>query len=127
MSIPLLSLSWKEGRIWDSWMIVHFLTGTSIGFGNFFLELPSMLLFIVSALAMILWEIIEIFSNVNEVAENRLIDVAIGLLGIYFASEIVLPRVDGIYSQILFYSSLVLLALFCYFGWNAYQKRISKK
>lgn len=125
MHIPFVSTSWKEGRVWDAWMVVHFLSGTSIGFGNFFLGLPPVFLFGISALGMIVWEIIEIAGDVHEVAENRLIDVAVGLLGLFVASELVLPRVDAASAQTLFYASLIFLALFCYFGWSAYRKRIA--
>lgn len=121
--IPFVSSSWKEGRVWDSWMLVHFTSGCVIGFANSYLELPWALLFGISAFGMILWEIIEIAGNVHEVAENRLLDVAVGLLGLFIATEYILPRVSEIDAHTLFYLSAMLLAIFCYFGWEAYRKR----
>jgi uncharacterized membrane protein AbrB (regulator of aidB expression) len=122
--IPFVSGSWKEGRVWDAWMIVHFLSGMVIGFANTFLELPWVVLFGIGVFGMILWEIIEIAGNVHEVAENRLLDVALGVLGLFIASEIVLANVSAIEAETLFYGSALLLAIFCYFGWEAYRKRL---
>lgn len=122
--IPFVSYSWKEGRVWDLWMVVHFLSGTTIGFANAYLSLPTIYLFGLCALGMILWEIIEIMGNVHEVAENRLLDVAVGLFGLFVASELIMSYVSPGVAQILFYVSAVFLMTGCYFGWSAYQKRM---
>lgn len=105
-------------------MLVHFLSGMAIGFANSYLGLSTVLLFGISVLGMIVWEIVEIAGNVHEVAENRLLDVAIGLVGLYLSSEFILSRVSEPYAHTLFYLSLLLLAIFCYFGWSAYRKRV---
>lgn len=122
--IPFVSTSWREGRVWDAWMFVHFLSGMALGFANSYLGLSTVLLFGISVLGMIIWEIVEIAGNVHEVAENRLLDVAIGLVGLYLSSEFILHRVSEPYAHTLFYLSLLLLAIFCYFGWSAYRKRV---
>ncbi len=122
--VPFVSYSWKEGRVWDLWMFVHFLSGTTIGFANAYLSLPTTYLFGLCALGMILWEIVEIVGGVHEVAENRLLDVATGLLGLFVASELIMSRVSLDFAQACFYISAALLLLGCYFGWSAYQKRM---
>lgn len=111
--------------MWDSWMIVHLFSGLSIGFANVYLELPTILLFSISVFGMIIWEIIEIAGNVHETPENRLLDVAVGVIGLYIASGIILPRVETLQAQVLFYGSILLLSIFCYFGWEAYRKRVA--
>jgi len=124
--IPFVSSSWREGRVWDAWMVVHLFSGLSIGFANIYLELPAILLFSISVFGMIIWEIIEIAGNVHEVPENRLLDVAVGVVGLYVASGIILPRVEALQAQVLFYGSILLLSIFCYFGWEAYRKRVGE-
>lgn len=115
-------MSWKEGRVWDLWMIVHFLTGTVIGFANVFLGLSTTTLYFGALVGMILWEIIEIFNGVKESDENRVMDILFGLLGLFAATRLasVLPTLA---QHAAFYLSALALGVGCFFGWRAYQKR----
>lgn len=120
--IPFISTTWKEGRVWDLWMLVHFFSGVTVGFANSFLGLSVETLFFATSAGMIVWEIIEIFNGVHEVAENRILDVLLGLIGLFGAVEV--ARYFSLKQQHgAFYISACILAFGCYLGWRAYQRR----
>ena len=120
--IPFISKTWREGRIWDLWMIVHFLSGVTVGFANSFLGLSITTLFFITIAGMIVWEIIEIFSGVSEVVENRILDIFFGLTGLFVAVKIS-QYLFEIQQHAAFYISAVVLSFGCYLGWRAHQKR----
>lgn len=108
--------------MWDLWMIVHFLSGVTIGFANSFLGLSTTTLFFVTVAGMIVWEIIEIFSGVHEVAENRILDIFLGLIGLFVAVE-TSQYLFEVQQHTAFYTSMAVLSFGCYLGWSAHQKR----
>ena len=77
-----ISWSFAEGRFFDLWMVVHFLTGVTGGLSNVHFELTIPWLVAIGVGMMILWEGLEILAGVRESAENRLIDVFVGVAGI---------------------------------------------
>lgn len=123
--VPLFSKTWDEGRVWDLWMIVHFLLGVSGGLSNVFLKLSTQNLWLLAIALMIVWEIIEYANGVREQIENRVIDLFIGLAGVYaatsFASTAATPT-----EQSAFVVSTILVAAACFLGWRAYKKRVAE-
>ncbi|MCR4274880.1 MAG: hypothetical protein NUW02_02420 [Candidatus Campbellbacteria bacterium] len=122
--IPFISKTWREGRVWDLWMVVHLFSGVTIGFANSFLGLSTPVLFFVTLTGMIIWEIVEIFNGVHEMDENRILDILLGLIGLFgavqFSRYFLEPQ-----QHIAFYISALILTFGCYLGWRAYQKRVA--
>lgn len=97
--MPPVSLSWDEGRYFDLWMPVHFLSGVAGGLSNAYFELTSGQVLGFAVLLMLLWELFEFAARIRESAFNRLIDIAIGLAGVMLALWItsrITPRGAGI-------------------------------
>jgi hypothetical protein len=120
--IPFVSKTWREGRVWDLWMLVHFFSGVTVGFANSFLGLSIETLFFAASTGMVLWEIVEIFNGVHETQENRILDILFGLIGLFGAVEFSRYLFEP-QQHITFYISALILALGCYLGWRAYQQR----
>ena len=78
---PLVSFSFAEGRFFDLWMVVHFLSGVAGGFSNTFFGLSAPQVFALGFLMMLGWEIGEHAQRVRESLANRALDVVVGLAG----------------------------------------------
>ncbi len=103
-------------------MIVHFFSGVTVGFGNSFLNISVPVLFFVTLVGMIIWEIVEIFNGVHEMAENRILDILFGLIGLFSAVQVSQYFLEP-QQHTAFYISVCVLSFGCYLGWRAYQKR----
>ncbi len=120
--IENVSLGWREGRYFDRWMVVHFLVGVAGGFSNLYFALSVPMVFVVGSALMVLWEALEWTKGIREAWENRVLDVAIGLLGTGGAL-LVLARVDRGTALALFWVSAVLASIGEVLGWLAYRRR----
>lgn len=81
---------WKEGKYIDAWSIVHFLSGLFLGFILNALGFSIFEGFLIAALLVILWEIIEphIWPKWHETWQNQIVDIIIGLIGYLVAKFI---------------------------------------
>ena len=123
MKMPrLISWSFAEGRLFDLWMVVHFMTGLTGGLSNTHLLLSTAPLVLVGAALMILWEVLEWFAGIRESFENRVIDVLVGLAGIATALQIArLVSAEG--ERLAFRIALGATAALSAAGWAAYRRR----
>lgn len=120
--LPKFSPSWDEGGYFDLWMAVHFISGVAGGFSNVFFDLGTSGVLVVAVLLMLLWELFEYSAGVREAMSNRVIDIAVGLLGVLVAlwvSSQVTTRVAGAAFAATFAMSLAGMAL----GIRAYRRR----
>jgi hypothetical protein len=119
---PLISGSWDEGRIWDLWMLVHFGAGAVAGCANVFLELPFRTLLLWSVGGLVAWEVGEAAAGVRESMENRLIDLVVGVAGLFAAAWLIdaLPVTGG---YLAFGICLLLSSAGAFAGWRAYKAR----
>lgn len=93
MSRPAFSTSWREGRFFDAWMLVHFASGIAGGFSNVFFSLAALKVFAIGFGLMVLWEVLEALAGVREALSNRVMDVVVGLAGVGVALGIA-PRLS---------------------------------
>ncbi len=123
MKMPrLISWSFAEGRLFDLWMVVHFMTGLTGGLSNAHLRLSTATLVLVGAALMILWEVLEWGAGVRESVENRVIDVLVGVAGIGVALQVArLSSDDG--DRLAFRIALGATAALSAAGWAAYRRR----
>ncbi len=122
--VPFVSTTWREGRLWDLWMVVHFLSGLWAGLANGFIALAPLPFWLVTLAALAAWEVLEYAAGVREQAENRVIDVAIGLLGAYLGTAFT-AAVDARLERSAFGVVTMVAALAGVIGWKAHRRRRS--
>lgn len=83
--LPGVSVGWAEGRYFDLWMLVHFLTGAVGGLSNVVFQLRHVVIYVLGGAMMVAWEIGERALGVRESLPNQAIDVGIGLVGVWIA------------------------------------------
>jgi hypothetical protein len=120
---PAISTSWSEGRYCDRWTIVHFLCGVSGGFSNALFGLSVEGVYAVGSGLMIVWELIEVARGIGEALENRVVDVLIGIVGIFCALWIA-PRVEPSVEYAALAISGVAFGVGNLLGWLAYRRRV---
>jgi hypothetical protein len=120
--IPLISSTWDEGRVWDRWMIVHFLSGTTGGMLAILLGASQAVVWVLAVVLLAAWEGAEYSWGVREEAENRAIDIVVGLIGVGLAIAFA-NRASPSTLRIVFGANLVLLTVGCVLGWRAYRIR----
>lgn len=81
---------WREGKYIDAWSIVHFLSGLLLGFILNALGFSIFEGFLIAAVLVILWEIVEprIWPGWYETRQNQIVDIIIGLIGYLVAKFI---------------------------------------
>ncbi len=84
-NLPAVSSDWNEGRYFDLWMLVHFLSGAAGGFVNVFFGLTTLQVVLLGLAMMVAWEVGELSIGVFESPLNRSIDVGVGVLGTILA------------------------------------------
>lgn len=93
--IPWISTTWEEGRVFDRWMIVHFLSGVAGGFSNVLFGLTTRGVYALGLSLLLLWEVGEHFQRVGESWENRALDLAVVAAGIWVALWCAARLTDG--------------------------------
>jgi membrane protein implicated in regulation of membrane protease activity len=71
---------------------------------------------------MVIWEVIEYANGIREKPENRLMDLIVGLLGVYLATSMA-SAVSTPTEQAAFFAVTPLTIIACFFGWRAYRRR----
>lgn len=119
---PAFSPDWSEGRYFDRWMLVHFISGVAGGFSNRFFDLSTPMVFVVAVAVMGAWELGERLSGVAESWTNVLIDVAVGCVGVALALGIatqLTPRGE----LVAFALTFVVAVAGSVMGWIAHRRR----
>lgn len=119
---PLVSADWREGRVYDRWMLVHLMSGVAGGFSNVYFGLTVPMVFAVGLGLMVLWEVAEVVAGIAESWENRFIDVAFGMVGVALAL-LVVPRLGPRAHRLAFVASALLFIAGGVLGWRAYRRR----
>lgn len=88
---PLISLTFDEGRYFDLWMGVHFVSGVAGGFSNVYFALSPIWVFALGFAMMFAWEVVEYLNGIRESFSNRVVDIVVGVLGVWLA--LVIARV----------------------------------
>lgn len=121
-SPPAVTTNFDEGRYFDLWMLVHFVSGVAGGFSNVFWELPTPMMYALAVFLMVLWETGEFLARIRESWSNRGIDLVVGLAGVVLAerlSRMMLPSWEIVAFVLCTALALVGMAL----GVRAYRRR----
>lgn len=119
---PAVSLDWSEGRYFDRWMLVHFISGVAGGFSNRWFDLTTPKVFAVAGIVMGIWEFAEWASGVTESWTNILLDIAVGCAGVAVALAIA-ARLTPRGEVVAFIATFALAAAGSTLGWMAYRRR----
>ncbi|MBX3173882.1 MAG: hypothetical protein KF709_05685 [Gemmatimonadaceae bacterium] len=119
---PAISLSWREGRFFDLWMLVHLVAGFTGATTNVVWNLTTPRVVAVAIALMLAWEVAEFVAGVRESWENRLLDIAIGLVGVVMAQWLVAP-LSLTTRQRACLVALAVLAVLSAAGWLAFRRR----
>lgn len=125
--IPLVRLSWKEGRYFDLWMLVHTATGCFVGFVALSFAIPFVIAVWPVFVGLIVYEVIEDIFDVHEVIENRIFDVVFGLGGFMAAYALAYKYV--FIEHNLFAAALISgvgALLLSGLGWFAWMRRTGR-
>ena len=118
----LISTTWAEGRVFDLWMIVHFLSGLTGGFSNVLFGLSTRGVYVLGVSMLLIWEAIEHVRQVRESWENRVLDILVGVAGISVALWCA-PRLSRLAAFGAFGLSTVAVLTGSYLGWLAFRAR----
>ena len=119
---PSISLTFAEGKYFDLWMVVHLLSGVAGGFSNVFFALAAPWVFALAFLMMVVWEIVEHLNGIRESFSNRVVDVVVGLLGVWLAlaaARALEPRAQWVAFGVALFLALVGMG----FGVRARRRR----
>jgi hypothetical protein len=117
-------LSWQEGKHFDFWLLVHFLSGAVGGSTLFLIGIPMLQALALALIAAIIWEIFEWkILGVKEQRGNAAVDILTGVLGAVFSYRVVTLLVSSpkIYILVAFIEA-VLVVILSIFGWKNYPK-----
>lgn len=119
---PALSPDWTEGRYFDRWMLVHFLSGMAGGLANVFFGLAPLAVIVLGVVMMVAWELGEIALRVDESDINRVIDVVVGSVGVGLALWLA-PRLSAPGQRGAFWLAFGLAAIGGIQGFRAFKQR----
>jgi len=125
--LPPVSVSWNEGGYLDYWAFVHAFSGVFLGLVAHFAPLPFSQSFLLALALLILFEIWEVWMDIRESLENRVLDIILGAIGFVLAYRLAEKYLSELFLLIL---TLLLAALLVYLstaGWQAYARRKERK
>ena len=112
---------WKHGKYFDTWSIVHFLSGFLLA-GIFYrigYEFMRALLF--SALILLAWEVFEWVIKIIEPSTNVVADIVIGLAG-FFAGAYIYYEMNRSF-ELYHFTPLALVVILSLWGFMDFLKR----
>ncbi len=122
---PSITTTWEEGRFFDLWMVVHFLSGLSGGLSNVLFGLSTLGVYALGASLLIVWELVEFARGIRETWENRALDLVVGVAGIAVA-QFAAARLEPTWEYAAFGVSAVAFTLGTVRGWLAYRARVRR-
>jgi hypothetical protein len=115
---------WREGKWLDLWSVVHFLSGTSVGLGFYFLHFGALASVVLALVCLTAYEMWEVIVQIEEKPTNRFMDVVVGMASFVPAFFLVAPRLS--FAQLVEAFALVLAVniLLSIIGWRVSHKAI---
>jgi uncharacterized membrane protein YfcA len=118
-----MTKSWKEGKILDTWSIVHTLAGLIAGLIPLvFQNLNAYQVAFIFLLLAIGWEIFESYKEINEYWSNRLSDVIVAMLGFYFSYQTG-QHISNDLLMTIFISYTLLYLILTLYGFSIYKSK----
>lgn len=112
---------WREGKWLDTWSIVHFLSGVTIGFFPKYLGLDTFSAYVIVFLLLVSYEMFEALVQIEETPQNRFMDVVVGMasfIPVYHFH----PLLSDTASVTLFGIFFVITSALAAIGWHFSRK-----
>lgn len=126
-NVPLVTLSWREGRYFDLWMLVHAMMGVVIGLAAVYFDISFAVAVWAAFIGMVVYEVLEDVFNIHEVIENRVLDVIFGIIGVmvsYYVASAYLSQSTHV--LIAGVGAVILLVVLSGMGWLAWIRRTGR-
>jgi hypothetical protein len=108
--------NWQSAVYIDRWTIPHTLTGFVLGMALSMLGFSKKSSFFITLVLLVSWEIFEFQVGIPELLINRILDVALGIIGYIGARLIRRKYSDGV-EKISLYVALLVLLITSSIGW----------
>jgi len=121
----ITTTTWEHGRYFDLWSIIHTLTGVILGTLATILNINFFTALFITAVLMILWEVLEVVFEMAEDIQNVITDVVVGLSGFFLINLLFV-----IWPSLLNYLPLILIALLIIYislNYNGWKTIFNKK
>ena len=112
---------WREGKWLDTWSVVHFLSGITIGFFPRYLGLDTFSAYVIVLLLLVSYEMFEALVKIEETPQNRFMDVVVGMasfIPVYHLHPLLSDTASIALFGIFFISASALGAI----GWQVSRK-----
>ena len=113
---------WREGEWLDLWSVVHFLSGSLVGFGFYFLHLGALDATLLALVSLTCYEMWEALVKIEETLSNRFMDVVVGMASFLPTFFLLAPRLSHSQFWCVFGGAFVVDVFLSRLGWRASQK-----
>jgi hypothetical protein len=113
---------WREGKWLDLWSVVHYLSGTSVGLGFYFLRFDALAATALAFVCFVAYEMWEKLMDIFETPQNRFMDVVVGMVSFLPAFFLIAPHVSRLGLVQTFFVVFVANIVLAVLGWRASQK-----
>lgn len=113
---------WREGEWVDLWSVVHFLSGSSVGFSLYIIGFDALSASVIATILLIAYEMWEAMVRIEETRANRVMDVVVGLASFFPTYFYLAPTLAGEELYAVFAAILALNIILSVFGWMASRK-----
>ena len=114
---------WREGKWLDTWSIVHFLSGVTIGFFPKYLGLDTFSSYVIVFLLLVSYEMFEALVKIEETPQNRFMDVVVGMASFILAYHLH-PFLSDTASIVLFGIFFMSASVLGAIGWQVSRKAL---
>jgi hypothetical protein len=111
---------WTNKKYLDFWSINHTLAGCNLAALFLFIDTSFLTSIIITFLVLLVWEFFEFFDGMEEVIQNRMSDIIVGMSGFFITHYLMLSDVlnNTIFFAIIFLAGSILGI----WGFWAYEK-----
>jgi len=113
---------WREGKWLDLWSVVHVLSGLLVGFFSYFVGIDALLGIVLAIVVFTVYELFEVYVEIEEAPTNRFMDVVIGMVGYIPAFFLIAPLLTEKNLILTFLVLLTFNGALSVAGWRASQK-----
>ena len=113
---------WREGEWLDLWSVVHFLSGSLVGFGFYLLHLGALDAVLLALVSLTCYEMWEALVKIEETLSNRFMDVVVGMVSFIPTFFWLAPRLSTPAFWTVFGVAFVVDIFLSRLGWRASQK-----
>lgn len=113
---------WREGDWVDLWSVVHFLSGSSVGFSLYLFGFDALSATVIATILLIAYEMWEAMVQIEETRANRVMDVLVGLTSFFPTYFFLIPQLNRVETYAVFALIFTINIALSVVGWMASRK-----